>query len=288
MGVFRWGRIGLLAALVGAGGVSGAQAQDFGTQSFVDIHGYADLTYFDFGKEGDPVLPYSDGGGIPTFDNNHLTLFFGAALSQNLKFSSEFHYEHSMREPELPQANIQWRIAKPLTITMGRFWLPFGTLGRDKIYNPTSKLVSYSYIPSQFLPFHNADNGVKFSGTFGMVGFEAAVTNGFAGLDEDAGKVIYGLAQDNNQNKRMTGRVALMPVKGVEIGGSYTTGAWDDASDADITFWGLDGEMQMGPLSLEAEYASGKIENPAGAVSTVDGTPRVNLPTCNTALDLLN
>ena len=263
-----------MAALAWIIFATGAQAQQFGAQeSFVEIHGYADLTYFDFQKEGDPVLPFTDGGGIPTFDNNHIALFFGANVSQNLKFVSEFHYEHSIEEPELPQANIQWRLAKPLTVTMGRFWLPFGSLGRDKIYTPTNELVSYPYTSSQFLPFHNADNGVRIGGSFEIVGFEVAVTNGFAGLDEEGGTVLRGLAQDNNQNKRMTGRVTLMPVKGLEVGGSYTSGAWDDDSDADITFWGLDAEMRMGALSLEAEYAAGKIENPAGAFATVNGAP---------------
>lgn len=262
------------------------QAQEVGfgiAESFVEIHGYADLTYFDFQKEGDPVLPFTDGGGIPTFDNNHIALYFGANLAENLKFVSEFHYEHSIEEPELPQANIRWELAKPLVLTFGRFWFPFGTLGKDKIYQPTAELVSYPYTVSQALPFHYADNGVKVGGMFHPISYELAVVNGFAGLDEEGGILLRGLAQDNNQNKRVAGRLAVHPVGGLELGASYTTGKWDDNNEANISLWGADATFAVGPLVLEGEYIGGSIENPDDAVATVDGEPRRNPPGCELA-----
>jgi hypothetical protein len=270
----------LMALLFWPTSVDIAQAQGIGAEeTFVEIHGYVDLTYYDFQKPGDPDLPFTDGGtGIPTFDNNHITLFFGANLSQNLKFVSEFHYEHSVNEPELPQANMQWTLGKPLTLVFGRFWLPFGTLGKHKIYQPTNDLVSYPYPVSQALPFHNAQNGVKIMGELHPVHYELAIGNGFAGLDEDAGKKIAGLALDNNQNKEFTGRVALDVIEGLQIGASYTTGKWDDNNDANISLWGADAQVMVGPFELQGEYLSGKVQNPNDAVATVDGVTRYNAP----------
>lgn len=245
-------------------------------ETLVEIHGYVDLTYFDFQKEGDPVLPFTDGGGIPTFDNNHLTLYFGANLTEDVKFVSEFHYEHSIEEPELPQANVQWRLGEPLTLTFGRFWLPFGTLGKDKIHQPTAEAVSYPYTISRALPFHNADNGVKLSGEVNRISYEIALTNGFAGLDEEGGILLRGLAQDNNRNKRATGRVAFHPIEDLELGASHTTGAWDDEDEADISLWGVDAKYELDRLEIEAEYVGGRLENPDDAVVTVNGTLRCN------------
>jgi len=269
--------IGSMAVLLSTVFISGAQAQDFGSEeSFVEIHGYVDLTYFDYQKSGDPDLPFSDGGGIPTFDNNHVTLFFGANLTQNLKAVTEFHYEHSINEPELPQANVQWELGKPLTMVFGRYWLPFGTLGKHKIYQPTNDLVSYPYTVSQALPFHNAQNGIKLIGDIHPIMYELSFSNGFSGLDEDAGKKIAGEARDNNQNKLFTGRVMAHLIEGMDLGASYLTEKWDDNNIARISLWGVDAEYELGPLHLQAEYLGGKIQNPSGAAATVDGVLRCN------------
>lgn len=253
-----------------------AASQEFGDLSFVDIHGYVDLTYFDFGYDGDPVLPFTDGGGIPSFDNNHTVLFFGANISENLRFTSEFHYEHSIEEPELPQAAIVWRLADPVVLTFGRFWFPFGTLGHDKIYQPTNLLVSYPYTVGQALPFHHADNGVKLSGDVPFVNYQVAIVNGFAGLDEEGGNVLRDLAQDNNQNKRVVGRIIVTPIPILTVAGSYTWGEWDDNNNASISLWGADAELKAGPVEIKGEYIGGKLENPDDAVATVAGELRCN------------
>lgn len=270
-------RVLFMALAVWAAFATAAHAQQFGaSESFVEIHGYVDLTYYDFQKQGDPVLPYTDGGGIPTFDQNHLVLFFGSNISPNLKFVSEFHYEHSINEPELPQANIQWTVAKPVTIVMGRFWLPFGTLGKHRIYEPTNALVSFPYTVSQFLPFHNAQNGVKLQGSPGAFHYELAIGNGFAGFDEDGGKLMKGVALDNNQSKAVTGRFAVDPVENAQIAFSFTSGKWADDNAAGYNLWGFDGQYSMGPFMIQGEYTAGKLTNPTNATATVDGTLRCN------------
>jgi hypothetical protein len=254
-----------------------AHAQQFGaSESFVEIHGYMDLTYYDFQKQGDPDLPYTDGGGIPTFDQDHLVLFFGSNISRNLKFVSEIHWEHAFNEPELPQANIQWTVAQPVTIVFGRFWLPFGTLGKHRIYEPTNALVSFPYTVSQFLPFHNAQNGVKLQGSPGLIHYELAIGNGFAGFDEDGGKKMKLLALDNNQNKAVTGRVQVNAVENGYIAFSFTSGKWADDNAAGYNLWGTDGQYSMGPLMIQGEYTAGKLTNPMNAVATVDEVVRCN------------
>ena len=157
--------IGLIIGVMVLSPVSGLRAQEMGAESFVEIHGYVDMTYMDFGFESDPVLPFTDGSadsdfkGDPTFDNNHMAFFFGADVSQNIRFASEFHFEHAYKELEMPAATITWSLSEPLVLTFGRSWLPFGTLGKDRIYTPTNLLISYPYTISMVLPFHYADNG---------------------------------------------------------------------------------------------------------------------------------
>lgn len=65
-------------------------------------------------------------------------------------------------------------------------------------------------------------------------------------------------------------------MRGASLAGSYSTGKWDDANESDITFWGVDGELQMSIFNLTAEYVRGRVENPAEAVATVDETLRCN------------
>lgn len=269
-------RAGLLAGLLWAVIATGAAAQETGV---VEIHGYVDLTYFDFQTESDPVLPYTDGFGSPgfkgdsTFDNNHMTLYFGADIADNIRFNSEFHFEHSYKELEMPEASIAWKWSEPFVLTFGRFWLPFGTLGKHRIYTPTNGLVSYPYTVSMLIPFHNADNGIKASGRAGMLEYQVAVMNGASGLDEASGGDIssIGFAQDNNQNKRVVGNIGFNPVEGLNLGASYTTGKWDDANEADLNFWGADAQYQAGRLDLRGEYAQGDVENPVGAVGGITG-----------------
>ena len=268
---------GLMAVLICTAFVTGAHAQGFGSEeSFVQIHGYTDLTYRDFEKDGDPMHPFTDnGGGTPTFQNAQFALFFGANLSPNLKFISEIHWEQTFSEPELEQANMQWQLAKPLTMTLGRFWLPFGTLNKYRVYEPTNRLVTFPYTNTIWL-FSKTQNGIELGGEIDPFSYELAISNGFAGLDEDAGKFISGGSLDNNHNKQVTGRAVVLPVKGMDIGASYTTMKWDDNDKANLNLWGVDAEYKVGPLNLQAEYLGGHVQNPDNAVATVDGTVRCN------------
>lgn len=241
-----------------------AKSQGFGAlESFVELHGYADLTYFDFEKDGDPTLPYTDGGGNPTFDNNHFTLFIGANLRENLKFTSEFHFEHGYSEPEMPQANIAWRFTKSATLTFGKFWFPFGTLEEHKVYSPQEKLVSFPYTIANVLPFHWADVGIQFYNKVSIklmdIGYYLALVNGPSGLsEEDAATRVAG---DNNKDKRFVGRVEFYPLEGLEFGVSHTTGKWDTAGENKLDFIGVDAMFNHGKLELTGEYIQGDVES---------------------------
>jgi len=129
---------------------------------------------------------------------------------------------------------------------------------------------------SQFLPFHNAQNGVKLQGMPGMFHYELAIGNGFAGFDEDGGKLMRGVALDNNQNKAVTGRFAVDPVQNAEIAASFSSGKWADDNAAGYNLWGFDGQYSVGPFQIQGEYTAGKLTNPLNATATVDGTLRCN------------
>lgn len=59
---------------------------------------------------------------------------------------------------------------------------------------------------------------------------------------------------DNNTNKTVGGRIGILPIWNLEIGGSFMTGKYDDEGDLSFVLWGFDAEYHHGPFEVRGEY----------------------------------
>lgn len=76
---------------------------------------------------------------------------------------------------------------------------------------------------------------------------------------------------DNNSNKTIVGRIGFSPKEGIEIGASFATGKYDKKEKYGVNLLGIDGQVNLGKLSILGEYVSRKVEADKGTLDT--GTP---------------
>jgi len=77
---------------------------------------------------------------------------------------------------------------------------------------------------------------------------------------------------DNNSDKTIAGRVGFSPKEGIELGLSYATGKYDKEEKYGINLLGIDGQINIGKLSILGEYASRKVEADKGTLATGTST----------------
>ncbi len=73
---------------------------------------------------------------------------------------------------------------------------------------------------------------------------------------------------DNNSNKTIAGRVGFSLKEGTEIGLSYATGKYDKKEDYGVNLFGMDGDINLGKLSIRGEYVTRKVEADEGILSS--------------------
>ena len=86
--------------------------------------------------------------------------------------------------------------------------------------------------------------------------YEIAVTNGLEGPDPKDVQQLW----DNNSNKAIGGRLGYECLPGLEIGGSYSRGKYDEGNKLDIDFLGVDIQFKRGNLEVSGEYITGQVE----------------------------
>lgn len=169
------------------------------------------------------------GGGI-----NPVLLY---KQSDRLFFEAEFEgeYGHDGFELGLGYANASYILNKYMTVRVGQFLLPFGTF--------TEKLHPAWINRTVNAPLGFGHDGIAPSSDFGLelrgafytgnvkVNYQAYVVNGpqlKTGEDEpdEAGMLIFGSMEDNNNDKTVGGRLGIMPLSNqmLEIGFSGMTG----------------------------------------------------------------
>jgi len=74
---------------------------------------------------------------------------------------------------------------------------------------------------------------------------------------------------DNNSNKTIAGRIGFLPKEGIELGISYATGKYDKEEKYGISLFGIDGDINLGKLSIRGEYVTRKVEADEGILSSI-------------------
>lgn len=122
--------------------------------------------------------------------------------------------------------------------------------------------------------------------------YAVAVGNG-PRLGHEGGVVFEGTGGDDNSNKAISGRLGILPLPYLEVGGSFLTGKVSgmampdeigglDPSDADVKLWGADAAYTRGPWDVRAEYLNATrdpINTLSDETDMVEALPKLRLET---------
>jgi hypothetical protein len=246
-------------------------------ESYVDFHGFIDLSYFDFKKEG----PGTDlgGPGTSTFDQENFYLSAAAKVRENVTAIGEVEYRHGGSKVNVKRAFVDWILPdRYLALRIGKFYAPFGLEIRE-YQAPMRKLVSRPRYTQELLYGEWSDTGVNAYGSLGgndLRGtYDIAVVNGPTGLTAE----VDHQNQDNNSRRAIIGRLGIDYQGPVEIsaGGSYADGTYDTASRSHVRLSGVDAKITMGGMDLRGEYVSRHGDNQTIVTNEISTDP---FPVC--------
>lgn len=221
-----------------------------------DFHGFFAVTSPIHGRDDETQQPSSK-----FLDENELTLWVGKQISKKLSFDTEVEIKKGFRKYELEKFEFDYEIMEKLLVfRIGKFKYPFGI---EKLVEaaPLNKLVDRPLPSIRVIPGTYSDIGGMFSGFISLpnntkVKYEFAVTNGLEGPDPKDVQQLW----DNNSNKALGGRLGYECLPGLEIGGSYSRGKYDEDNKLDIDFLGVDIQFKRGNLGVRGEYITGHVE----------------------------
>lgn len=227
--------------------------------TFAEFHGFADLLYSDFQKEG-------ENGGKSTFDNSHFYLNVIARINPKLFVLSEIEWEHGGEANKVDRAYISWEISPMFQLRLGKFYVPFGYEIRE-YQTPALKLASRPLFVEALEYGEWVEVGVNAYGVFGPrrygVSYDISVTNGPKGILGDVDLQTI----DTNNNKMVAGRVAAY-FEGLQVGVSYATGKYDLSDRLKVNLWGIDAKWNWRGLDIRGEYVNrGGNDDPADIVT---------------------
>ena len=221
-----------------------------------EFHGFFAVTSPVQGRDDESQQPSSK-----FLDENELTLWMGKQISKKLSFDTEVEIKKGFQKYELEKFEFDYEIMERLLVfRIGKFKYPFG-IERLVEAAPLNKLVDRPLPSIRVIPGTYSDIGGMFYGFISLpnntkVKYEFAVTNGLEGPDPKDVQQLW----DNNSNKALGGRLGYECLPGLEIGGSYSRGKYDEDNKLDIDFLGVDIQFKRGNLEVRGEYITGQVE----------------------------
>lgn len=239
-----------------------------------------------------------------TFDQERFIPFIYSQVTDRISVASEIEFEHGATNAAggsesktgkvvLEFATMDYRVEDWLNFRGGIILVPLGrfNLTHDSPLNdlPLRPIASRFILPSTL-----QESGLGFYGSIyptalSKVDYEFYVTQGFdggRGFGSSEGTFCTGcistgglsgakssIQNDNNENKAIAGRIAVSPILGVEIAGSFHHGAWDSAGKNYLSIFATDWTFQRGPFELIGEAAWVGIEGGNAMDSSVTGIP---------------
>jgi hypothetical protein len=236
---------------------------------------------------------WNDNANHNTFSGGFNPIFL-FRLNDRLLFSGELEVklpEDAETEVNLEFAQADYLVNDYLTVTAGKFLLPFGEF-IERLHPPwINKLVTHP------LPFREGDEGgimpftdlgVQLHGGAGLgyglgadVDYGAYIGNGPRFDTGDGGGAIGDPLtfnnDDVNRGKGFGARIGFRPLPfewnagRLRIGASTYDGQWDAKGGKWFTAWGLDSVYQYGDAELRGEYISTRRDLPAGVRDEREG-----------------
>jgi hypothetical protein len=250
--------------------------------TFAEFHGYLNLIYFDFEKDGD-----RNNRGDSSFDQHYFAFNSIAKIRHNVTAFGEIEYEHGGQEILIDRAYIDWGIYEEhLNFRLGKFYSPFGLELREYQY-PLRKLVSRPMMARNLLFNEWTEVGVNMYGRLKIpnlafsVDYDLAVVNGPSGSDSGdsdstpeilevgtganpstGGTADARQSRDNNSNRTFIGRLSTYIPAGLGVGLSYGDGRYSDAGSPNLDFSliGVDARLNVIGLDLRGEWVKRTID----------------------------
>lgn len=174
-------------------------------------------------------------GAPNTFDLFHFSPIFLFQANDKLLTRAEVEFEHGRAEIGLEYAQLDYLLNDYVTISGGKFLVPFGAYNTRLHPDWIAKLPTMPLADDRVVPVDWGQAGVMASGAVGLSGYRkvnyaAYVVNGLEG--EEGGDIPDLRKEEDDQdlvnnNKAVGGRLGIVPVKGVEVGFSGYTGKYD-------------------------------------------------------------
>jgi hypothetical protein len=246
----------LSALALTLGLVANAAADD------VEISGYVDGEFLatqgvDIGT-GDTAWDTSFG------DDSEVALWAKAMPMDNVSALAEIFYMQSTNMIDLEQAIVSWHLSEGQFVPyFGKTYVPFGIEEHSR-YSTTNKLVSRPM-------FMNAwtDNGLGARGTVELgpemnMEYDVMLSNGLMAAP-GATTLTAQPVDGNNNSKAAAGRVGIMPMEGLGIGGSFAWGKYDAVAENNYMLIGGDAHFAKEGLDVRGEVRYQAMKDVAGA-----------------------
>ncbi|MBN2182507.1 MAG: porin [Sedimentisphaerales bacterium] len=236
----------------GKPGWFGNQLEQLGFEPY--IHGYAAIDYRDH--------DFDRGRSIDTFDMHYFNIIVGTNIGDKLCAEILLEYEHGGDDMGVRYGIIDYIIAKPVILRMGKFLVPMGRFNEYLSPEYANKLPDRPYCLWQIVPIVWAETGVQLRGEFELpskqsVNYALYVVNG---LEQPAGEggSIRSMRQNNrdnnNSDKAWGGRIGFKPFEELEVGASYYTGAYTTDGKQDLSITDFHAEYNKNKLTIRGEY----------------------------------
>lgn len=213
--------------------------------SFV-VTGYTDWTYIRTQSE-DPAP------SIGTFDLFHFNPIFLFQMDDKLLAEAEIEYEHGGDEIILEYAQIDYFLNDYITITGGKFLIPFGVFNSKLHPTWISKVPGRPLANDHVVPVDWSEAGVMASGGIQLSGYSKInyavyVVNGLEGPEGEDIRDLRKEMDDQdaiNNSKAVGARLGVVPNKETEIGVSAYTTKYDavEPPRLKLNFFGVDAEF---------------------------------------------
>lgn len=205
-----------------------------------------------------------------TFSVQYFNPILGVNVDEKVIAEIMLEYEHGSSEIGMRYGILDYTPFKFTTIRIGQFLMPVGRFN-EYIYPEYINLLNDRPLPLwHIIPSVWTEIGAQLKGGFPLsakasLNYSLFVVNGLEQKDGKHGGDIRGMRNNyrdySNDEKSYGGRLGLIPVTGLELGGSYYTGAFT-----------TDGKHNLSILCIDAEYKTRKFLVRGEAVRAVQDT----------------
>jgi len=202
-----------------------------------------------------------------TLNAESFELVFSGQPNDRLAYFTEIEFDQAASaggprggEVAVEQAYVDLLLDPLANLRAGTLLVPFGNIKADH-FSPIRDVIETPLTSQLLAPADFTDNGLGLYGSHAfangtLLSYEAYV---IAGLNAQIGTLGNRAARqpfgvDNNNDKTVSTRWAWNNGQGVEIGGSFYRGAYDDAGRHTLTGWAMDFLLEKSRWKITGEY----------------------------------